>query len=472
VTTAVNIPNPKSILRKKEKFKETTEPTTTARVKPEGVEEHPEKSEVVSKTTKKDLIHDPEDSDFEIEVEGEADEVFPENANPKLSLKAQQSLKDSSEEKVLDSRVLELVFRKGHPQLPLVTLMKGADLQMLSLLKQQPRKDETWMGFAVSTSDEHINMLKLFASNVDPEEELVTALIEAINKLRVTREWRWSTTLKRAASLQGALAILPLYMKGSIPILLKHSPVWKAELLHFSKKAKEESPKQAKPATADQVNEVIVRFAKKNLGVAVAIMLGWMTAGRLGCILQLEVADVRINEKRFSVTFRRGKGVRLRGPYTVYSAPLPDQWMKVWKEYIKGRDVKLFPKNLTGTKLKESLREVDSNLEQRSIRRGALQTMSSQGASVQTLMRFSGHTVERTLERYLNWNQVNSKVESDMAATGNVLVPQQKPKKPAVRYTNIQSGKGQSKNTRPTISTRSAAAKSVSSARKAGTKRK
>ena len=418
-------------------------------------------------------IHDPEDSDFEVEIEDGVEEgdEFMKECEPTLSDRAAQSLRDASKQHVLNPKVSDMLFRLDHHQIPLVVQMSGADLQMLSMLKTQPRKDASWLGFAKSTSDEHLNVLKLFASNVRPQDSLIDALIDAIEKLRVIREWRWSTTLKRAASLQGALAILPLYFKGSIPILLKHSPDWVKQLSHYSKKAKEEAPKQAKPTTAEQVNEAILKFRKRNIGIAVALMLGWLTAGRLGCILQLQVEDVRINQQRFSVTFRRGKGVRLRGPYTVYSSPLPDQWMEIWKQFIETRKVKLFSEAITGKKLKEALREVDCELEQRSIRRGALQTMAVAGTSEENLMRFSGHTQVKTLHRYLNWNQLNSKVESTMAATAVALLPEDPKSKK-------QTKGDQSSSTKPSApkknssSARSAPPNTPSSTKKVSTRRK
>jgi hypothetical protein len=371
------------------------------------------------------VILDPEDSDMDDEVPEDAEEgtEFKKECEPILSRKAEQSMRDASHKSVLAPEVEEMLFRVGPFESLRVTQMKGADLKMLSMLRRQPRKDESWLGFATSTSDEHINIIKLMASNVREEDPLIETLIDAFEKLRVIREWRWSTTLKRAASLQGALAILPLYFKGCVPIFLKQSPVWVKQLTHYSKKTKEEAPKQAKPTTADQMMEVIRLFRGKNNAVAVALMLGWLTAARLGCVLQLQVEDVRISQQRFSVTFKRGKGVRLRGPYTVYSALLPQEWMEIWEEYRPTRTVKMFSESVTGAKLKEALRAVDSELEQRSIRRGALQTMAENGTSEEDLMRFSGHTQVATLRRYLNWNQINRKVESSMAATGEALLP-------------------------------------------------
>jgi integrase len=306
----------------------------------------------------------------------------------------------------------------------MVTRMMGRDLQIISKFAEQEKKPADWMGFAETTSEEHRNVIRLYASNIDPEMPLIDALVRATERLRESRGWKWSTTLKRAASLQGALAALPLYFKGCVPIKLKWAVVWVKQLSHYAKKAKEETPSQARPATTEEVNAVVRHYyQREQLGIAVAIMFGWLTASRLGCILQLRMEDVEIEESRFRVTFKRGKGVRLRGPYSVYSCPLPPQWMQIWQDYRATRTVRMFPESLTGEKLKNALRAINPDLEQRSIRRGALQELARVGTKEEDLMRFSGHTQVATLRRYLNWNQVNARVENTMAAVAATLVP-------------------------------------------------
>ena len=83
----------------------------------------------------------------------------------------------------------------------------------------------------------------------------------------------------------------------------------------------------------------------------------------------------------------------------------------------------MFPRRLTGATLKLALRTVSPLLEQRSIRRGALQLMASNNTDETTLMRFSGHRRVETLRRYLNWNTVNSLVQSQMRKSAEVLNP-------------------------------------------------
>jgi hypothetical protein len=130
--------------------------------------------------------------------------------------------------------------------------------------------------------------------------------------------------------------------------------------------------------------------------------------------LQLATEDIHWkSEKELSITFRRGKGVKARGPYTVHT--LVGEWATLIKQWMPSHGP-LWPKAHTeygrtvlGTKVKECLRRGDDScdvlLEQRSLRRGALQTMAAKGVAEDVLLHFSGHTNSQQLWRYLGWGQ-------------------------------------------------------------------
>jgi hypothetical protein len=59
-----------------------------------------------------------------------------------------------------------------------------------------------------------------------------------------------------------------------------------------------------------------------------------------------------------------------------------------------------------GKQVAAALKQVDVELEQRSIRRGALQHMATDGTTTEdVLMMFSGHKRVETLRRYLDWGK-------------------------------------------------------------------
>lgn len=275
-----------------------------------------------------------------------------------------------------------------------------------------------------STYQEHRRVISLMAARLSltnaREKHAVLAFINALTELKAERKWKASTLMHKAASLQGALKLFPIYHQGAPCIMLTDAPQWRLACRKFQQDAREEKPVQARPATWAEVKAAINKA--NSSGVKVALLLGWLTASRLGCILSLAPSDVVINRGfTLSITFYRGKGVKARGPYTVHTAAVPPVFRNMLKRHLEERLSRVFPRHLKGSSLKDALRAVNVKLEQRSIRRGALQTMALNGSDEKTLMLYSGHTQVSTLRRYLNWNAVNSKTQQTMAKDGAVL---------------------------------------------------
>ena len=62
----------------------------------------------------------------------------------------------------------------------------------------------------------------------------------------------------------------------------------------------------------------------------------------------------------------------------------------------------MFPQ-VKGADLKVALRVVDPALEQRSLRRGAIQALAASGLKDEELLHYSGHSSVQMLRRYLNY---------------------------------------------------------------------
>lgn len=319
-------------------------------------------------------------------------------------------------------------FMAGHQTSLPVAALTGAHLDKLLLLEKAVVPEVAWTGMMEATHKEHLRYLNTISAampNNLKTAPLPDAILETISQLRLSRNWKWSTTLKAAASTQGALSLLPLYKAGAIPITLTRYPVWRQGIRTFQRACKEEKPNQPTPATKHQILSIVGRYYTelKRPDIASVLLLGWLTAARLGCVLQLAREDVVFNhDSSVSVTFRRGKGVRVRGPYTVHATHLPEKLLTDLRAHVEQRHTKLFPRHLTGDILRVAIKRFFPNLEQRSLRRGALQAMAAAGVSEETLMRYSGHTRLQTLHRYLSWNSVNKKVSKEMQSAGKVLV--------------------------------------------------
>jgi len=272
-------------------------------------------------------------------------------------------------------------------------------------------------GLVKTTRQEHRRTLALLASlprALDPLP-LPTAIITFLSQLASERRWRASTRMKKFATAQGALALLPAY-RTCPPIVLSACPLWRQAMRAAGIAAKQELPKQPVPASPAEVRKAVA--TEPCLPTAAAIILAWATAARVGCILQLSKEDVILQEDgSLSVRFRRGKGARVRGPYTVHTAPLDPQHLRRLQQWLRSRRSSIFARTTSGEQIRESLRRVNRSLEQRSLRRGAIQALAkSPGISDEVLMMFSGHTQVSTLRRYLSWGVAAAHTRRTMAA--------------------------------------------------------
>ena len=182
-----------------------------------------------------------------------------------------------------------------------------------------------------------------------------------------------------------------------------------------------------------------------------ALRLAWLTAARMGCILQLKRFTVQVEEKaaftrtgRVRLTFRRGKGVLARkGGYTVATV-VPKEWRKEFSEFLSAFAPEdfIFPAESVKERsnnvrvLTEALRVVDPAMGVRAIRRGSLQTMARSHVTEEDLLIFSGHTNTTTLNRYLGWGVTClAKAERGFTASHylHLVVPPRRPSPAVVR---------------------------------------
>lgn len=316
------------------------------------------------------------------------------------------------------------LFRRGNgATLPPVAALQGSDLRRLVTAPLAHCPKLAAKGLVHSTRLEHQRMLRRLATlpvTLD-RAPLTTAIITFLDAERSTRHWRCSTVLKMLCTAQGALNLLPAYVQ-SPALQLATCPIWRQAMRAAQIAARQELPHQPKPATWTQVCQTL--DSEPSLPVFAAILLSWITCARTGCVLQLAAEDVRIaDDHTLSIRFRRGKGVRARGPYTVHTLEIPPQYLQRLQRWLTQRRQSLFNKACTGEQLKNSLRRTDPQLEQRSLRRGSIQTLArSPGITDETLMLFSGHTQVRTLRRYLGWGEaaVHTRKVMQAAARGTL----------------------------------------------------
>jgi integrase len=310
---------------------------------------------------------------------------------------------------------VETAFRRGPSSLPAVAALKGADLAQACALPTAKVPSLATRGLVKTTRAEHLRMLRrLSALPAELQQlQLTTALVEYFTRERRQRRWRWTTTLKSMATCQGACALLPLYREGAAPFKLSPDPTWSQAMRAAGIAARQELPRQPRPATWTQVVHAVQH--EPSPASQVALLLAWFTAARCGCVLQLHASDVELTPTGLAVRFRRGKSVRVRGPYTVHTPPLPEQLAATIRSWLNERAGRLLFPTTKGADLKVALRRAHPELEQRSLRRGALQTLScAPGITDAQLMEFSGHTQVATLRRYLNWGKAALHLREEM----------------------------------------------------------
>jgi integrase len=247
----------------------------------------------------------------------------------------------------------------------------------------------------------------------------VDGLVAWMSALRRRHRWKWSTLAKNMATLQGALRLLPLYRATDASLALAAAPTWQMAMRAANGHAKAEMPRQALAATLEQVTEAAARCAEKK-DVRACIILSWLAAGRVGDILKLHRHDVELTVNRIRITFRRGKTIRARGPYTIHSS-VPAQFLPCLQEWFHARPNWLFPQSMKPMEVTTALRASHPSLESRSLRRGSLQTMAAAGVSEALLMEFSGHASIGMLRRYLQWGASGALRQDQMTTAALAL---------------------------------------------------
>ena len=183
-------------------------------------------------------------------------------------------------------------------------------------------------------------------------------------------------------------------------------PRWMAQLSTVAHLKPLEQPNQPMAITREQLTLAMER--EPSPVIRAALEIGWLAAARGSDVRQLLIKDFLFNSdtKTISLTFRRGKTTK-SGQYAV-GIPFPSQETL---DFLKARQAEgswAFP-TLKGEHLKLALRRVNPFLEQRSLRRGRLQHLSTtESWSDEELIKLSCHASIPMLRRYLDMGTVSA----------------------------------------------------------------
>ena len=279
-------------------------------------------------------------------------------------------------------------------------------LRTLKNIISQPRQSQPYDAYfsratAPSTRRQHIQLLNKIADmpNGYDNHKITEAIPQHMMQQKLQRKWKASTCLTKLAAIQGLMKVLPFYIPTAPSILLGSSPRWRTTLRGASISANEEPPHQSKPLSSLDLQATLA--ATQCPAMHACLELAWLTAGRIGDIIQLTPQCVTIDEKEkiTMVKFLKGKTARMGA----YSVAVPQVTAKT-AQFIQSKRQQpyLFP-TVTQTGVKESLRNTCILYECRSIRRGRLQELSLGGMSDQGLLHISRHSTISSLRRYLDF---------------------------------------------------------------------
>lgn len=287
-------------------------------------------------------------------------------------------------------------------------------------------------GITPATTKAHRRALRLLQGCKEPHLAVTTAALLVINMERKARAWRWTTTCTMMGNMQGALRYAPMYCAAP-SIMIGRSPMWTMATRAATRLAAAEIPKQAHPAKLDDVIHVANMQAppgmtqERWIHVRALIVVAFLSAQRPLCLMRARTGEVTIAEggAELKVTVRRGKTVVQRGPYCVFSA-VPPPLQAVLGEWERAKGLPKTPAFMAnGAEVRQALRRVDPLLEQRSLRRGAIQALSASGVPATEVKEFSGHATMKSLTRYLDFGAKDAPRHQRMVAAAATAFVQQ-----------------------------------------------
>ena len=299
-------------------------------------------------------------------------------------------------------------------------LVKAADCKVIKEVFR------TVQGIKKETVGEHRNILRRILREAPKHGDVTLGQLVAqvLQAWSSERNWKATHEARKANSTIGLFAKLPLYTNIERGVALKQSALFADYHRAVGIRAAAERvvfPQALRPTQYNKFVDNWCRMprASPNQAPRIAVAMSFISAGRFGDVCKVQRRDVQLERDvdghTLDIVFLRGKSARLSEPHRV-QLPIPEHkaeevvmrirwWLNKFKdnEFLfqmnSGNQWKHFYKDA-----RTALREVDSSLELRSMRRGRLQQLATT-MDIPGLLKVSGHKQESTLRRYLGWNE-------------------------------------------------------------------
>jgi hypothetical protein len=209
----------------------------------------------------------------------------------------------------------------------------------------------------------------------------------------------------------GAFKAAPLHGYAEQPKLSSHAG-WSRTMKDLKVESDAAETKFPFPATPQHITNILQRTAASgDRSMLLAIALAWAFAHRLTSILAIRINNVRLGTLTsepltdVSIKFCRGKTIAFTGPYVTHSQ-LPT-WIAVQlhKRTTTRSSMHMFSRKERSTiqrTMSKTLRKEEEQLQVKSIRRGALQTLGRCRVPISTIRLFSLHTSDAAVLAYLD----------------------------------------------------------------------
>jgi hypothetical protein len=294
--------------------------------------------------------------------------------------------------------------------MPSVAALQGHALKKLKLLSNAAIPPDSLHGISKEQRSAHRRIWRRLIAMPDAiaDLRLPSAVLETLRLWRSQSKWCATTWQKTLGTTMGALKRASTYTDCPWDLPIAGASVVSDALAAAQKESTAFEANAPKACTKQQVFAAI---AQAETPVKEKLAIAWLTAGRIGDVTQLKRDHIRLTDQGMAVTFRRGKTAG-SAPFTVHTA-CPAEWRPFLQELLERRKAGQFlwhaesPQGRTdmGRTVAAALKKVDPALEQRSVRRGALQQMADEKVPDETLLLFSGHKRLETLKRYLEWGR-------------------------------------------------------------------
>lgn len=244
--------------------------------------------------------------------------------------------------------------------------------------------------------------------------DLATAAITLVNGMHKARRWKWATHAKALSNIRAALLNLPLYTNAKVGVDVTRFPQWTAAVTATHRFERETPPNPPPPINIVQYHQARQHLIQQPIPSLYLGMM-WAFAARAGDIGQLRASDIHFNPTedaaaptvRVSLTVRRGKGARFRGPYTLASRLLRGDASLLQQLVTRRgpRQLLFSPLGPLKDTVRAALRVFCPQAALPSIRKGATRCLANNAATDEEVMRLTGHTRPATLQRYLGYGR-------------------------------------------------------------------